>query len=77
MAPRPKAKVLDEPDDRMIHVRLSADTHRLLRIRVADLDTKIQDWVAELIEGALAREPVESAEPHRGKKSWQRTVSRR
>ena len=66
----------DEAEDRLIHVRLSADTHRLLRIRVADLDTRIQDWVAGLIEEALEREPVEVGPP-RGKKSWQRTVSRR
>ena len=72
----PKTKLLDEPGDRMIHVRLSADTHRLLRIRVAALDTKIQDWVAGLIEGELEREAVEAG-PSRGKKPWQRTLSRR
>ncbi len=71
-----KTKSSDEGDDRMIHVRLSPDTHRLLRIRVADLDTKIQDWVAGLIEEALEREPVE-VEPLKGRKSWQRTVARR
>lgn len=76
MAALPKTKLLDEPGDRMIHVRLSADTHRLLRIRVAALDTNIQDWVAALIEAALEREPVEVG-PSRGKKSWQRTLSRR
>jgi hypothetical protein len=75
MAPL-KPKPLDEADDRLIHVRLSTDTHRLLRIRVAAQDTKIQDWVAALIEEALEREPVEVGPP-RDKKSWQRTVSRR
>lgn len=71
-----KTKPPDETDDRMIHVRLSADTHRLLRIRVAAQDTNIQDWVAALIEEALEREPVEVGPP-RDKKSWQRTISRR
>ena len=75
MAPL-KPKPPDEADDRLIHVRLSPDTHRLLRLRVADLDTNIQDWVAGLIEEALEREPVEVGPP-RGKKSWQRTISRR
>jgi len=76
MAAPPKAKILDETGDRMIHVRLSADTHRLLRIHVAALDTKIQDWVAGLIEHALERESGEVGPPQ-GKKSWQRTLSRR
>jgi len=71
-----KTKPPDNTDDRMIHVRLSADTHRLLRIRVAAQDTNIQDWVAALIEEALEREPVEVGPP-RDKKSWQRTLSRR
>lgn len=59
----------------MIHVRLSPDTHRLLRIRVADLDTSIQDWVAALIEETLGAEPVSVEQ--RGKKAWERTLSRR
>ena len=40
----------DKREGRMIHVRLSESTHRLLRIRAAELDTTIQDWVASLIE---------------------------
>jgi hypothetical protein len=53
-------------------LRLSAETHRLLRIRVADADTNIQDWVSALIEETLEREPVDL-----GKRSWQRAPSRR
>lgn len=75
MAPL-KSKPPDEADDRLIHVRLSAETHRLVRLRVADLDTSIQDWVAGLVEEGLGEEPV-STEPTRGKKAWQRTLSRR
>jgi hypothetical protein len=39
-----------EKTTRMIHIRLPADVHRLMRIRVAEEDTKVQDWVAALIE---------------------------
>ncbi len=38
---------------RMVHVRLSNDTHRLLRVKAAELDTSIQAWVEEMIEKAL------------------------
>lgn len=38
---------------RMVHVRLTDEIHRLLRIRVAEEDTHIQDWVARLIEREL------------------------
>lgn len=38
---------------RMIHVRIAESTHKSLRIRVAELDTSIQDWVAGVIEKNL------------------------
>ena len=38
---------------RMIHVRLTPETHRQLRVHVAGLDTSIQEWVASLIEKEL------------------------
>jgi len=38
-----------EDDQRMIHVRLTEETHKRLRIRVAEEDTSIQEWVAGLI----------------------------
>jgi len=40
---------------RMIHIRLSEDVHKRLRIRVAELDTTIQDWVAKLVKTVLDR----------------------
>ena len=43
---RPK---VDKDDTRMFHVRVSEEDHRRLRVRVAELDTSIQDWVAELV----------------------------
>jgi hypothetical protein len=45
----------DKREGRMIHVRLSEATHKLLRIRTAELDTTIQDWVAALIERELGQ----------------------
>ncbi|MBM4320375.1 MAG: hypothetical protein FJ125_10540 [Deltaproteobacteria bacterium] len=41
--------------DRKIHVRLTDDLHRRLRVRCAELDRTIQDWVVELLERELGR----------------------
>ena len=38
---------------RMIHVRLAEETHKKLRMRVAKLDTTIQEWVAAMVEREL------------------------
>ena len=43
----------DTETSRTIIVRLSMETHRALRIRVAEEDTSIQKWVTALIEGKL------------------------
>ena len=40
-------------EERIIHIRLSDETHRGLRIRVTELDTTMQDWVSTLIEREL------------------------
>jgi predicted HicB family RNase H-like nuclease len=42
-------------EGQMIHIRLPKDVHKLLRIRVAEEDTRIQDWVAAVIEKELKR----------------------
>ena len=42
---------------RTIIVRLSVDTHRALRVRVAEEDTSIQKWVEGLIERELRIRP--------------------
>lgn len=39
---------------RQIIVRLTIDTHRALRVRVAEQDTSIQQWVNDLIERELS-----------------------
>lgn len=49
------AKGKDTREGRMIHVRLSKSVHKRLRIRVAEEDTTIQDWVKDLIERTLQR----------------------
>ncbi len=38
---------------RMIHIRLTDSAHKDLRVRVAEKDTTIQEWVEKLIEKAL------------------------
>lgn len=47
----------DTESSRTIIVRLSVDTHRALRIRVAEDDTSIQKWVETLLERELGLRP--------------------
>lgn len=49
------AKQDKKDHSRMIHIRLEEDIHRLMRIRVAEEDTRIQNWVAALIERELKK----------------------
>ncbi len=44
----------DSMPGRMIHIRLPEELHKQMRIRVAELDTTIQHWVAALVERELA-----------------------
>jgi hypothetical protein len=39
----------------MIHIRLPEELHKRLRVRVAELDTTIQDWVTKLVSKVLER----------------------
>ncbi|MFO7958577.1 MAG: hypothetical protein R6X33_15920, partial [Candidatus Brocadiia bacterium] len=43
----------DTESARTIIVRLTPQTHKALRIKVAEEDTSIQKWVEELIERTL------------------------
>jgi len=45
-----------EESYRMIHIRLPKEVHKRLRVCVAELDTTIQDWVAELVIRELERQ---------------------
>ena len=43
----------DTESSRLMTIRVSPETHRALRIRVAEEDTSIQKYVEALIEKAL------------------------
>ena len=47
------------PKERMVHVRLTEEIHKRLRIRAAENDTTLQDWVAEAIKNELDRQEQE------------------
>jgi len=48
-----KEHLQDKPKTRMIHVRIPEELHKRLRVRTAEKDTTIQDWVAMLIRNEL------------------------
>lgn len=45
-----------ETKTRMIHIRLPEELHRKLRIRVAESDKTIQDWVVDAVNNELKRQ---------------------
>jgi hypothetical protein len=53
----------DTESSRLITVRLTISTHRALRIRVAEEDTSIQQWVERLIQRELGLLQPSAAEP--------------
>ena len=53
---------MDEPAARKIHVRLTLDMHRRLRIRCAELDVTIQDYVVRLLAQTLGAETEDNHE---------------
>ena len=55
----------DTDTSRTIIVRLSIDTHKALRIRVAEEDTSIQKWVEALIERELGVSQTTASELRR------------
>jgi hypothetical protein len=44
-----------KPQVRMVHVRLPEDLHKQLRIRAAESDMTLQDWVAMAIQHEIDR----------------------
>jgi len=54
-----KDKVQGKPNTRMIHVRIPEDLHKRLRIRAAEGDTTMQDWVAMAIMKELDHQDSE------------------
>jgi len=64
---------MSQTGERKIHVRVEGELHRLLRIRCAELDLTIQDYVVHLLERNLRNsllQPEEDAapvmQPHEG-----------
>lgn len=55
---RKRGTMANQTDERKMHVRLDSELHRLVRIRCAELDMTIQDYVVRLLEDAL-RLPAE------------------
>ena len=53
------AKDSKEAKERMIHVRLPEAMHKKVRIRAAETDQTIQDWVFEAIKRKLERQGYE------------------
>jgi predicted HicB family RNase H-like nuclease len=50
----------EKPKTRMIHVRIPEDLHKRIRVRTAEQDTTIQDWVAMLIRNELDHPKVKN-----------------
>jgi predicted HicB family RNase H-like nuclease len=48
-------KKSSDDKNRMIHIRMNEELHKKLRIRAAELDTTIQQWVEALIEKNLEK----------------------
>jgi predicted HicB family RNase H-like nuclease len=46
----------------MIHVRLPEHVHKKVRIRAAEMDVTIQDWVLEVIQRELAHQGKQTTE---------------
>mgnify|MGYP001062832177 CR=1 FL=1 len=51
-----------ESKERMIHVRLPEIMHKKVRIRAAETDKTIQDWVFEAMKRELERQEAEEHE---------------
>ena len=48
--------------NRMIHVRLPENIHKKVRIRAAEMDATIQDWVLEAIQRELEHQERQAIE---------------
>ena len=49
----------NQTNNRMIHIRLPEDLHKRVRIRAAETDRTIQDWVVEALDAELNRQEKE------------------
>ena len=48
-----------KPKMRMIHVRIPEELHKRLRIRAAETEVTMQDWVGAAIRNELDRQEAE------------------
>ncbi len=48
----------EREDERLIHIRLSGDLHKRLRIRAAELDITMQKLVEQIIEKEFAKKEL-------------------
>jgi len=46
----------NQTNNRMIHIRLPEGLHKRVRIRAAETDQTIQDWVVEVLQAELNRQ---------------------
>ncbi len=46
----------NQTNNRMIHIRLPENLHKRLRIRAAETDRTIQDWVVQVLQSELNRQ---------------------
>lgn len=60
-----KENLQNPPKMRMIHVRISEDLHKRLRIRAAETEVTMQDWVAMAIKNELDRAAAKQDERHK------------
>lgn len=44
----------DAGKERMVHIRVSSELHRKLRLIVAAQDTTLQDWIEQTLEEAAS-----------------------
>lgn len=51
-------KMQNQTKERMIHVRLPENVHKKVRIRAAETDQTIQDWVYGTIKRELERQEL-------------------
>lgn len=54
---------LNETKNRMIHIRLPEVLHKRVRVRAAESDKTIQDWVVAALESELDSQDSERKSP--------------
>lgn len=54
-----KRNIQKKSETRMIHVRIPEDLHKRLRIRAAETEVTMQDWVGVTIKNELNRQEAE------------------